>query len=102
MSIFFDQAELWKKIPSLVSNDIEELIHERLHSGIETTPDETSNLIESFYLLCTRLWIAEALNIEKKHPSNTKKHTKKRLKKHTFSPKTRQKHKSWDLLPKFS
>ena len=69
MSTFFDQTELWKNIPSIVSNDIEELMYERIHSGIETTPDETSNLIESFYVLCTRLWIAEALNIEKKHPN---------------------------------
>ena len=68
MSVFFDQTDLWKKIPSIVSNDIEKLRHERIHSGVATTPDETSNLIESFYLLCTRLWIAEALNIEKKHP----------------------------------
>ena len=68
MSVFFDKTDLWKKIPSIVSNDIEELLYERIHSGVETTPDETSNLIESFYLLCTRLWIAEALNIEKKHP----------------------------------
>ena len=68
MSTFFDQTELWKKIPSAVSNDIEELLHERIHSGVETTPDETSNLIESFYLFCARLWIAEALNIEQNHP----------------------------------
>jgi hypothetical protein len=44
-------------------------MYERIHSGIDTTPDETANLIESFYLICTRLWIAEALNIEKSYPN---------------------------------
>lgn len=68
MKTFFEQDDLWKKIPSIVSDDIEELMNERISSGIETTPDETANLIESFYLICTRLWIAEALNIEKNHP----------------------------------
>ena len=61
MSVFFDQTDLWKKIPSIVSNDIEELQNERMHSGVATTPDETSNL---FAASLSVAWVAVTVVVQ--------------------------------------
>ena len=34
-----------EKRPSILRSSVEELLYEREHSGIESTPDETSNTI---------------------------------------------------------
>jgi hypothetical protein len=68
MALIFEKRDIWNKIPAFISDKIEELMFERAHSGVETTPDETSNLIEVFYKFITRIWIAEALHAERMYP----------------------------------
>ena len=59
--MLFQSAERLRFIlPSLVES-IKEMETERVKSGVETTPDETSNVIEGFYHHIGRLWIAELL-----------------------------------------
>jgi len=66
---FFEKNHLWCNTPHFIANTIEELMFERKNSGVETTPDETSLLIEGFYKWVARLWIAEALHAETNHPN---------------------------------
>lgn len=66
---FFEKKELWSNLPSFISDEIEEMMNERVNSGIDTTPDETSNVIESFYKYICRIWILEALHVEREHPT---------------------------------
>ena len=63
--LFTNDAHLQYMIPSLV-DAIEEMEYERVHSGIETTPDETSNVFEVFYNYLGRLWVAELLHLTEK------------------------------------
>ena len=65
----FAQPEQYKKIPFLVSDKIHELLYEREHSGVETTPDETSNLIEVFYKYLVRVWVCETLYLGSTTPT---------------------------------
>ena len=69
MSSFFTKDDLWINTPHFISDTIEEMMYERQHSGVETTPDETSILIEAFYKWVARIWIAEAIHAEQKYPN---------------------------------
>ena len=69
MSSFFTKDDLWINTPHFISDTIEEMMYERQHSGVETTPDETSLLIEAFYKWVARIWIAEAIHAEQKYPN---------------------------------
>ena len=59
----------FKHIPNMVSDKIEELLYEREHSGVITTPDETANLIEVICKYVARLWICEVLHLGVVQPS---------------------------------
>ena len=41
---------------------LKELVNERKNSGVETTPDETSDVIESLFLHLGRIWLMELWN----------------------------------------
>ena len=45
------------KITAILQESVEELLYEREHSGIETTPDETSNTIEELFQYLGKIWI---------------------------------------------
>ena len=45
----FQNATKIQKLPRFLRESVEELLYEREHSGVETTPDETSNTIEELY-----------------------------------------------------
>ena len=45
----FQNATKVQKLPKFLRESVEELLYEREHSGVETTPDETSNTIEELY-----------------------------------------------------
>ena len=46
-----------QKLPRFLQESVEELLYEREHSGIETTPDETSNTIEELFQYLGKIWI---------------------------------------------
>ena len=46
-----------QKLPRFLRESVEELLHEREHSGVETTSEETSNTIEELYQYLGNLWI---------------------------------------------
>ena len=51
----FQDGERKQKLPKFLRESIEEFLYEREHSGIKTTPDETSNTIEElFQYLCNK------------------------------------------------
>ena len=47
----FQNATKIQKLPRFLRESVEELLYEREHSGVETTPDETSNTIEELSIL---------------------------------------------------
>ena len=53
----FQDIKKIQKLPRFLQESVEELLHEREHSGIETTPDETSNTIEELYQYLGKIWI---------------------------------------------
>ncbi|MEC7988032.1 MAG: hypothetical protein VX278_22885 [Myxococcota bacterium] len=57
-------------LPQLAET-IQEMEHERVNSGIETTPDETSNVIEAFFNYVGRLWIAELMFLTERASDET-------------------------------
>ena len=61
-------------LPQLAET-IQEMEHERVNSGIETTPDETSNVIEAFFNYIGRLWIAELMFLTERATDETHLHT---------------------------
>ncbi len=54
-----DTPSTYTNCPPQLTDKIRELDYERTHSGIETTPDETSEVIESLFEHLGRLWMAE-------------------------------------------
>jgi hypothetical protein len=54
--MFQDRLKV-QRLPLMLQESIEELLYEREHSGIETTPDETSNTIEKLYQYLGKIWI---------------------------------------------
>ena len=52
-------SSIYMHCPHHLRDKIQELDYERTHSGIETTPDETSEVIESLFEHLGRLWMAE-------------------------------------------
>ena len=58
----FQDAMKIQKLPKFLRESVEELLYEREHSGVETTPDETSNTIEELYQYLGKLWICVFLH----------------------------------------
>ena len=54
-----NNPSIYLKCPPRLAEKIHELNNERRDSGIETTPDETSEVIESLFEHLGRLWMAE-------------------------------------------
>ena len=50
---------IYLNCPPRLAEKIHELNNERRDSGIETTPDETSDVIESLFEHLGRLWMTE-------------------------------------------
>ena len=74
----FQDATKIQKLPKFLRESVEELLYEREHSGVETTPDETSNTIEELYQYLGKLWICIFLHAST-DPAN-----KDRLQSHLF------------------
>ena len=53
----FQDRDKKQKLPRFLRESIEEMLYEREHSGIETTPDETSNTIEELFQYLGKIWI---------------------------------------------
>ncbi len=61
--MLFKDKNITNNLPTNIALAVEELLYERQHSGIETTPDETAVLIETVFNHLGRLWIAETLHL---------------------------------------
>ena len=62
MSIF-NNKDKYSNLPHPIAVTIQELLYERKHSGIHTTPDESADVIESIFTFLGRLWICEYLHV---------------------------------------
>ena len=62
MSVIFSDSDIVSRLPNGLASKIEEMEHERTHTGVESTPDETCNVIEEFFTHVGCLWIAEVLH----------------------------------------
>ena len=51
-----------EQLPPILFEILQELVEERENSGVETTPDETSDVIESLFLHLGRIWLFELWN----------------------------------------
>ena len=65
---FFTQAEKINALPPNLSEPIHEMMYEREHSGVHTTPDETAHVIEAFFNHVGRLWILEFIHLSHTQP----------------------------------
>ena len=62
MSVFGD-VQKYSMLPPPIAEVVQELLYEREHSGIHTTPDESADVIEKLFSYLGRLWICEYIHI---------------------------------------